>query len=220
MRPRPHLGLSFLLAGLALGCEGPGVEPLSVLTDPSDPCWQQTAPAAFRVIVETSRGTFEMEVHREWAPIGADRFYNLVRTGYFDDSRFSRVREGFIVQFGIAGEPAVSQTWRNQQLIDDPVVESNTEGTFAYAMTGPDTRTTQIYISLANNSRLDEQGFAPLGRVSRGMQVVKSLYSGYDEEAGGGMRAAKQDPVFEGGNWWLDANFPKLDRLLTARVVR
>jgi len=188
------------------------------LMHPESKFWRQTAPDAFRVKVETSKGEFVIEARRSWAPVGADRLYNLVRAGFFDDSRFFRVRAGFIVQFGIAGDPAVAAVWRNQTIKDDPPRQSNTRGTIAYAMTGPDTRTTQLYINLGDNSRLDSQGFAPIGSVIAGMEVVDRLYSGYDESAGGGMRGGKQGKIFEGGNAYLDREFPMLDKLLRARI--
>src|SRR5262249_18795200 len=188
------------------------------LMHPEGNSWKQMAPALFRVRVETSKGEFVIEARRSWAPVGADRLYNLVRAGFFDDSRFFRVRAGFIVQFGIAGDPAVAAVWRNQTIEDDPPRQSNTRGTTAYAMTGPDTRTTQLYINLGDNSRLDSQGFAPIGSVIAGMEVVDRLYSGYDESAGGGMRGGKQGKLFEGGNAYLDREFPMLDKLLRARI--
>ncbi len=155
-----------------------------------------------------------MEVHRAWAPLGADRFYNLIRAGYYDDSRISRVVPGFIAQFGIAPDSAINATWFARSFADDPVRQSNVRGTFAFAMTGPNTRTTQIYISLVDNARLDSQGFAPLGRVVEGMSVVDSLYGGYGESAGGGVRAGKQGPLLNGGNAYVDREYPKLDRLI------
>lgn len=160
-----------------------------------------------------------MEARRDWAPIGVDRFYNLVRTGFYDDSRFFRVREGFIVQFGLPGDPAVTAIWYDLAMPDDPVVQSNTRGSVAYAMTGPDTRTTQLYINLDDNVQLDEQGFAPIARVVAGMDVVESLYAEYDESAGGGMRGGNQGRIIAGGNAHLDAEYPKLDRLIRVSLV-
>jgi cyclophilin family peptidyl-prolyl cis-trans isomerase len=177
------------------------------------------APDQFTAAFHTSKGDFAVEVHRDWAPIGADRFYNLVRSGFFDDQRFFRVRAAFIAQFGLNGDPAVIAAWKGATIRDDPVKESNLRGTIAYAMTGPDTRTTQVYISLVDNRQLDAQGFAPFGRVAPGdMAVVDAIYSGYGEDAGGGVRGGKQGPIESGGNAWLDANFPKLDRIISARI--
>lgn len=190
---------------------------LASLPAPGQP---SQAPEVFRVRFETSQGPFVVEVHREWAPHGADRFHALVEAGYFDDSRFFRVVPGFIAQLGVAGDPKVTAAWKDRTIPDDPVRRSNTRGTIAYAMTGPNTRATQLYINLADNSRLDAQGFAPIGRVTSGMEVVDRLYSGYGEKSGGGMRGGKQGEMLKGGNAWLDANFPRLDRLLKARVVK
>ncbi len=189
-----------------------------VLLDPAHPAWKEEAPESFQARFESSQGTFIIEVHRVWAPIGADRFYNLVRHGFYDGQRFSRVIPGFIAQWGLSGDPEVTRVWKGQEIPDDPVVESNTRGAIAYAMTGPDTRLTQVYISLADNSRLDEQGFAPFGRVVEGMDIVNRLYGGYGEEAGGGMRAGNQGPVEEGGSAYLLENYPELDYINRAFV--
>jgi homoserine O-acetyltransferase len=189
-----------------------------ILLNPKHAHWSQTSPDVFKVKIETSKGNLAIEVNREWAPRGADRFYNLVRSGFFDGSRFFRVRPEFIAQFGIAGDPRVASTWKDQTIADDPVRQSNIRGTIAYAMTGPNTRTTQLYINLSDNSRLDPDGFAPIGRVIEGMDVVDRIYSGYGEDAGGGMRGGKQGKIFEGGNAYLDRKFPKLDKLIRASV--
>jgi homoserine O-acetyltransferase len=169
--------------------------------------------------VETTRGVFSIAVERALAPRGADRFYQLVQAGYFDDSRFSRVVPGFIAQFGIPGDPAITRVWQNRAIDDDSVRTSNVRGTVAYAMTGPNTRTTQLFISLGDNSRLDAQGFAPIGRVVSGMNVVDRLYGGYGESSGGGMRAGKQGRVLAEGNAYLDHEYPLLDHLVRARVI-
>ncbi len=163
-----------------------------------------------------------IEVHRDWAPIGAARFEELVRKKYFDDSRFFRVVAGRWAQFGIAGNPRVAQRWRHRTIADDVLRESNTAGFVAFANTGPNTRATEIFINLGDNSKRNdvEAGFAPFGKVVEGMEVVEKLYSGYGEGSGGGMRAGKQDRMFEEGNAYLDREFPKLDKLLRARVVK
>jgi peptidyl-prolyl cis-trans isomerase A (cyclophilin A) len=178
----------------------------------------KTAPEIFQVKFQTSKGDFIIEAHREWAPRGVDRFFDLVRARLFDDSRFFRVRAGFIVQFGIAGDPAVATRWKEKTIADDPVRESNTRGLVTYAMTGPDARTTQLFINLGDNSRLDREGFAPIGRVIEGMPIVDQLYAGYGEEAGGGMRGGKQEKLFAEGNRYLDREFPKLDKILKAVI--
>lgn len=193
-------------------------EDVNILLHPEDGFWREQAPDRFRVRFTTSEGEFVIEVQRAWAPLGVDRFYNLVRAGFFDDSRFFRVRAGYIAQFGIPGAPTVAAVWRDRSIQDDPVRESNTRGSFAYAMTGPDTRTTQLYLNLADNTHLDAQGFAPLGRVVEGMDVVDGLYAGYDEGAGGGMRGGKQGKIFREGNVHLDRDFPELSKLVRAAI--
>ena len=160
-----------------------------------------------------------MEVHRDWAPRGADRFYFLVNQGFYDGQRFFRVRAGYIAQFGINGDPAVERIWKGRVMPDDSVRVSNVRGTLAYGMTGPNTRTTQIYINLSDNLPLDPQGFAPFGKVSAGMDVADKLYSGYGESAGGGMRGGKQGPIEEGGNKYLTLRFPKLDYIMRATIT-
>jgi cyclophilin family peptidyl-prolyl cis-trans isomerase len=181
--------------------------------------WSRRAPEVFRVRFETSQGPFVVEARREWAPQGVDRFFGLVSTRFFDDSRFFRVVAGFVAQFGLPGDPAASKAWKQRTIPDDPVRQSNTRGTVAFAMTGPGTRSSQLFISLADNSRLDAQGFAPIGRVTSGMEVVDRLYSGYGEGAGGGMRGGKQGKILAEGNAWLDAQFPRLDHLVRARIL-
>jgi cyclophilin family peptidyl-prolyl cis-trans isomerase len=190
----------------------------SPLMNPSHKHWSRTAPESFRVRFETSKGNFIVEAHRSWAPRGVDRFYNLVAAGFFDDSRFFRIRARYIAQFGIPGRPDVAAVWKDRAIADDRVRQSNRRGFIAYAMTGPNTRTTQLYINLVDNLHLDAEGFAPIGRVIDGMQAVDSLYSGYDEQSGGGMRRGKQAPLFAGGNEYLDRDFPKLDKLARARL--
>jgi peptidyl-prolyl cis-trans isomerase A (cyclophilin A) len=178
------------------------------------------APPVYRVRVETTKGNFVVEAHRDWAPHGADRFYELVRAKYYDNSRFFRAVAGKWVQFGIAGDPRVARKWRNRTIPDDPGRESNRPGYVAFAFTQPGTRATEVYINLGDNSRQDSQGFAPFGKVVEGMDVVERLYTGYGETSGGGMRAGHQDKMFEEGNAWLDREFPKLDHLIRARIGR
>ncbi len=210
--------LSVLAApGMASATEPP-TKSSNVLLHPADGFWKEQAPVRLRVRFNTGEGDFVVEVHRAWAPIGADRLYNLVRAGFFDDSRFFRVRADYIAQFGIPGDPKISTVWRELAIKDDPVRESNTRGSFAYAMTGPDTRTTQLYINLADNTHLDAQGFAPIGWVVEGMEVVDRLYAGYDEGAGGGMRSGKQGTIFSDGNAHLDRDFPMLTKLVRATI--
>jgi homoserine O-acetyltransferase len=191
----------------------------AALLDPKDAFWKERAPEVFAVKVETTKGDFRIEAHRSWAPIGVDRLYNLVRAGFFDDSRLSRVVPGYIAQFGIAGDPKIAAVWRNEGMPDDPVRQSNTRGFIGYAMTGPGARTTQLYINYGDNSKNDAQGFAPIAKVVAGMDVVDRIYSGYGENSGGGMRAGKQGPLFEGGNAYIDREYPLLDRLIRATIA-
>ena len=178
-----------------------------------------TAPQNFRVRLETSKGPIVIAVHRDWAPRGADRFYELVTSGYYDDIRFFRVVKGQWAQFGINGNPAVSARWRAAAIPDDPVRQSNVRGRVSFAFKEPNGRTTQVYISLRDNSAQDAQGFAPFGEVVAGMDVADSLNSEYGETSGGGIRAGKQQPLFDGGNAYLDREYPHLDRIVRARVV-
>jgi cyclophilin family peptidyl-prolyl cis-trans isomerase len=186
------------------------------------PFWHHKTPAVFRVKFETTAGSFVIEAHRDWSPHGADRFYELVRTKYYDDSRFFRVVPGHWVQFGINGNPTIAQQQRRITIPDDPLKQHNTAGYVAFSNTGPDTRSTQVYINLGDNTARNdiEAGFAPFGQVVEGMDVVEKLYGGYGEHSGGGMRAGHQDPMFEGGNAWLDREYPKLDKLIRATIVK
>jgi peptidyl-prolyl cis-trans isomerase A (cyclophilin A) len=191
----------------------------AALKDPSHKLWSETAPGTFRVKFETSKGSFVIEATRDWSPLGVDRLYNLTRTGFFDNSRLFRIRANYIAQFGIAGDPMIAKTWQHRSFPDDAVKQSNLRGYVAYAMTGPNTRTTQIYVNLKDNTNLDAQGFSPIGKVVEGMDVVDKFYSEYGESSGGGMRTGKQDKMFEEGNVFLDREFPQLDKLKSARVL-
>ena len=174
------------------------------------------APASFDVSFTTTKGTFVVSVHRAWAPRGADRFYNLVKAGFYNGNEFFRVVEGFVVQFGISGDPKVSSAWQNANIRDDPVKTSNTVGTLTFADAGPNTRTTQLFINLANNGpSLDSQGFAPFGKVTKGLAVVKKLYGGYGEAP-----SNAQPQIASQGNTFLKKRFPKLDSILRARLVK
>jgi peptidyl-prolyl cis-trans isomerase A (cyclophilin A) len=191
----------------------------AALADPSLEFWKQPSPDVFRVRFESSKGPFVIEARRDWAPHGVDRFYNLVRAGYYDDSRFFRVDARYIAQFGIAGNPAISQIWRSQTIPDDPPKQSNRRGTIGFASpTNSNSCTTQLYINLGDNSRNDPVNFAIIGSVVEGMDVVDALYSGYGERSGGGIRAGRQDRLFGEGNAWLDRDFPLLDKLIRASV--
>ncbi len=160
---------------------------------------------------------FVVEVHRDWAPNGADRFYNLVKNGFYNDTRFFRVISGFMVQFGINGDPKLSQVWRDANIKDDPVKASNKRGNITFATAGPDTRTTQVFINFGNNAGLDDQGFAPFGQVISGMEVVDALYADYGEGAPRG-DGPDQGLVQSQGNAYLKKDFPKLDYIKTATI--
>lgn len=193
-----------------------------VLLDPAHEEWSRKAPPVAHLRFETTAGDFELELVRAWGPIGADRFYNLARLGYYDDTRIHRVRAGYIAQFGIHGDSAVNAAWRGRYLADDPPRSANRRGTFAFAYEGPGraaTRNTQVYINLADNARNDVEPFTVLGTVVAGMDVVDRLYAGYGEESGGGVRQGKQGPLLDGGNKWIDAHYPRLDRILRVRVT-
>ena len=173
----------------------------------------------YDVRLDTTKGAIVIAVHRAWAPLGADRFHDLVASRYFDHSRFFRVVKGQWAQFGIAGDPALATAWRSRTFSDDPRGQSNTRGRVAFAFAVPNGRSTQVYISLRDNSYQDEQGFVPFGEVIEGMDVADALNSEYGESAGGGIRAGRQQPLFDGGNAFLDRAFPRLDRLLHAKVL-
>ncbi len=190
-----------------------------VLLDPSLPEWSQAAPAEFKVKFATSKGDFTVVVQREWAPRGADRFHNLVKNGFFDDTVFFRVISGFMAQFGIHGSPEVSAAWKSATIQDDPATQSNVRGMLSFAMRGPNTRTTQIFINYRDNSRLDSGGFAPFGKVVEGMEVVDALYNGYGEGAPSG-RGPVQPRIQAEGNAYLKADFKELDYVKTARIVK
>jgi len=180
---------------------------------------KEQAPALYRVDFDTSKGPFVVEVHRDWAPIGADRFYNLVRNGFYDDARFFRVIEGFMVQFGVNGDPRVSAVWREARIKDDPVRISNKRSFVTFATAGPNTRTTQVFINYGDNSNLDSQGFTPFGQVVSGMKVVDSLYSGYGEGAPRGL-GPDQGKVQAEGNAYLASKFGNLDYIKKATIAQ
>jgi peptidyl-prolyl cis-trans isomerase A (cyclophilin A) len=177
-------------------------------------------PDLVRVRLDTSKGAIVIAIHPDWAPLGADRFLELVRADYFDDSRFFRVVKDQWAQFGINGDPKVATAWRQRTIPDDSRGQSVTRGRVAFAFAVPNGRTSQVYIALRDLSYQDDQGFVPFGEVVEGMEVADALNSEYGESSGGGIRAGKQQPLFDGGNAYLDREFPRLDRLLRARVVR
>ena len=175
------------------------------------------APDTYKAKFDTSKGTFVIQVNRDWAPNGADRLFNLVKAGFYNDARFFRVIDGFMVQFGISGNPDVSAAWSDANIKDDPVRESNSRGTVTFATAGPNTRTTQVFINFNNNSMLNGQGFAPFGKVISGMDVVDSLYKGYGEGAPRG-NGPNQGLIKAQGNAYLVTQFPKLDYIKKATI--
>jgi len=172
------------------------------------------APAEYDVKFVTAKGEFVIHVTRAWAPLGADRFYNLVEHHFYDGCAFFRVHPKFVVQFGLTGDPAINKAWQSANIKDDPATQSNRPGTITFATAGPNTRTTQVFINFGNNSFLDNQGFAPFGEVTSGMDVVLNLYSGYEERP-----TDHQGEITEQGKAYLDKNFPNLDSIKTATVV-
>ena len=189
------------------------------------PEMNRRAPDAFRVALDTSKGPMLLQVQREWSPQGVDRFYNLARHGYYDEARFFRIRAGAWAQFGIAADPKVATVWRTRTIPDDPRVISNARGTVAYAFKDPNGRTTQVFINLADNAAThdapqDGNPFVPFARVIEGMGAADVLYAEYGEKAGGGIRGGRQDVLFELGNAYLLREFPKLDYIKTARIVK
>lgn len=181
---------------------------------------KDTAPDVFKARFTTTKGAFVVEVHRAWAPNGADRFYDLVKLGFFDDTRFFRAVDGFMVQFGLSGDPTVSKKWQTANVQDDPVTQSNKRGFISFAQTNaPNTRSTQVFINLADNARLDPMRFAPFGQVVQGMDIVDSLYKGYGEGAPMGA-GPDQSRIQAMGNAYLDAAFPKLDAIKHAEIVK
>jgi peptidyl-prolyl cis-trans isomerase A (cyclophilin A) len=205
-------------AGLVLAlAAGSSVARAGNLSDPAS--LNEKAPAVYQAKFDTSKGSFVIEVHRDWAPNGADRFYNLVKNGFYNDARFFRVLDGFMAQFGINGNPELSAVWRDANIKDDPVKQSNTRGTVTFATAGPNTRTTQVFINFGDNAGLDGQGFSPFGKVVSGMDVVDSLYSGYGEGAPNG-EGPDQGRLQAYGNAYLQKSFPKLDYVKTATIVK
>ncbi len=187
------------------------------LLDPS--LATETAPEAFRVKLETSKGEIVILVNRSWAPKGVDRFYNLVKIGYYSDVAFYRVIRGFMAQCGFSPDPEISAAWSRARITDDPILQANTRGMVTFAMGGPNTRTTQFFINFADNSYLKQHGaFSPFGKVISGMDVVDSLYSGYGEGSPRG-RGPDQARVAREGASYLRKNFPELDSIIRATIV-
>ena len=181
--------------------------------DPTGEALNEQAPDEFSVRLETSVGSVVIQVTREWAPIGADRFYNLVRNGFYDEQRFFRVVPGFVVQWGLSGNPKLNQVWHRAHILDDPVVQSNMRGRITYAKTNqPNTRTTQLFINLGDNANLDGMGFAPFGEVVEGMEVVDAINAEYGQQP-------SQGQIGNRGNAYLEENFPNLDYIIKAEII-
>lgn len=215
-----HRNLLALLALAVIACEKPAPPPADTATPApppapaAEPVPTVTAPAEFKVRMETSKGPVVIALHRDWAPNGVDRFFQLVDASYFDDVRFFRVVPGFVVQFGMHGDPATNARWQGRTIQDEPVKGSNTRGIVTFAKSSlPNSRSTQIFISLRDNSFLDADGFSPIGEVIEGMSVIDALYSGYGDGMDQGAIAAQ-------GNAYLKREFPKLDFIRTARVLK
>ena len=206
---------AILLTVCLAACGGAGSDtspetpPPAILLNPA--AFNETAPATYVARFNTSQGLVRIEVTRAWAPLGADRFFNLVRNGYYSEVRFFRVISGFVAQFGLHGSPSVNTAWRDQRINDDPVMQSNLRGTLTFATGGPNTRTTQLFINLVDNARLDNQGFAPIGRVITGMDVVDLFNAEYGERP-------NQGRIQSEGNRYLNDNFPRLDFVLDATI--
>ena len=245
---RPGFAIAFFVVAVIARAASQSPDRARLL-DPDGPEFQEHAPPVSRIRLETSKGPITLEMQRAWAPRGADRiykhvragfyedapiiriraqrlnlgpllFYTLVRAGFYDDARIFRIRAGLWAQFGINGTPAIAKRWRNRTIPDDPPVLSNVRGTVAYAFKDPNGRTTQVFINLRDNSTThDSEPFVPFARVIDGMAVADAWYSDYGEAAGGGIRAGKQDPVFEGGTAYLIREFPKLDRIDRATIL-
>ena len=195
--------------------------PRSPLSDPMSSEMNMMAPALFQARFTTSKGVFVIEAHREWSPAGVDRFFNLVRHGFYDEARFFRVLDGFMAQFGINGDPTIQRHWRGANISDDSVVESNTRGRVTFAKSGaPNSRSTQLFINFGDNGPLDRDGFSPIGEVVEGMDVVDRLYSGYGEAASSGRGSGpEQNRIQSSGNQYLKADFPNLDYIERAEII-
>ncbi len=208
------LGLSLAVAQDTTKEKGPGASP--GFADPSK--LTEKAPDTYKVQFDTTKGKFTVEVTRSLSPNGADRFYNLVKSGYFKDVAFFRVIKGFMCQFGIHGDPSVAAKWREASIPDDPVKGSNTRGTITFATAGPNTRTTQLFINYGDNTQLDSMGFSPFGKIVEGMDVVDKINGEYGEGAPRG-RGPDQGRIQREGNAYLKKDFPNLDYIKSATIL-
>jgi peptidyl-prolyl cis-trans isomerase A (cyclophilin A) len=221
MTMRRRLGIPWIAPALLalIGCsssdETKKTEPTKEAVAPPK---QEQAPDVFKLNLDTSKGEVVLEIHRDWAPIGVDHLYSLVKQGFYDGDYFFRYVRNFIVQFGINGDPKINNHWRDINLLDDPHKESNARGTLTYATAGPRTRSTQLFINLRNNSGLDSQGFTPLGKVITGMSVVDSLYSSYGDMPDQGGQGPDPSKIEVQGNDYLTSHFPRLDYIKKATI--
>ncbi len=201
-----------LIAAIGCGSDG-GVElNEEALMEPTSDEMKTEAPEQYAVTFETTAGNFVLTVYRDWAPRGADRFYNLVTNGFYNEQRFFRVVPGFVVQWGMSGDPEITKEWANAQFLDDPVKESNTRGRISFAATNrPNSRTTQVFINLGDNTNLDGMRFAPFGEVTEGMDVVDKINAEYGQQA-------SQGYIAEHGNAYLQEAFPNMDYIKSVRV--
>lgn len=207
--------LALLLSLLLTACSA-GARTGTPAPDAVPPFTPGVVPDSFVVRLATTQGEVDAIIRREWSPNGADRFYELVSVGFYDHARFFRTLRGFVTQFGLAADSATNAQWRGRRIPDDAVTQSNRRGTLVYAAGGPNTRTTQLFINLRDNARLDAMGFAPIGEIIRGIDAVDAFYTGY----GDGPQGPQQDSISLAGERYLAANFPRLDRIEQARVVR
>jgi peptidyl-prolyl cis-trans isomerase A (cyclophilin A) len=222
MNTRVPLAGALVLIALASGCGGEPPAKTAGGPDLSNPLLyparlDERAPDSFRVRFRTSKGDFVVEVHRAWAPNGADRFYNLVKNGFYDRDRLYRVVKGFMVQFGLNGDPLVNAQWKDKYLVDDPVRQSNKRGRVSFAKGGPNSRTTEVFVNEKDNPSLDQEGFSPFGEVVSGMKVVTSFYDAYGDGPPRGT-GPWQAQVQARGNAWLDEHYPKLDSIQKAVI--
>jgi peptidyl-prolyl cis-trans isomerase A (cyclophilin A) len=211
------LGIAVVSAVAAVAAQSPDLQKMAGLRNPA--ALTEKAPDTYKANFDTSKGTFTVTVTRAWAPLGADRFYNLVKSGFYDDTRFFRVLDGFMAQGGIHGNPTIAKAWMNARIQDDPVKQSNKRGFVTFATGGPNTRTTQFFINFRDNAGLDKQGFAPFGEVTSGMNVVDRLYNGYGEGAPSG-KGPNQGRVQGEGNVYLSKDFPRLDFIKAATIAQ
>jgi peptidyl-prolyl cis-trans isomerase A (cyclophilin A) len=210
-------GIAVVSAAASVAAQSPDLQKLAKLRNPA--ALSEKAPDTYKANFDTSKGAFTVTVTRAWAPLGADRFYNLVKNGFYDEARFYRVLDGFMAQVGIHSNPTIAKAWMNARIQDDPVKQSNKRGFVTFATGGANTRTTQFFINFRDNAGLDKQGFSPFGEVTSGMNVVDRLYNGYGEGAPSG-KGPNQGRVQGEGNVYLNKDFPRLDFIKAATIAQ